>query len=199
MHAAEQPEPGVPPRRRLDDVPDARVVRELPQQPRVQRRTAVGLRGLVEKDLAMIRWAGQAVSSAVFSSAAFACSATAANAGGSLTARSASTLRSSSISAFLQAGHELVVREPVLARGSVDADDPERAHRPLAVLAVPVGVDERVLDLLLRGRVARVLEPPVPARFVQHLAALLARGDGTLDSRHRLAPPQKLLDRLLRR
>ena len=35
-------------------------------------------------------------------SAAFACSAIAANAAGSLTARSASTLRSSSISAFLQ-------------------------------------------------------------------------------------------------
>ena len=87
------------------------------------------------------------------------------------------------------AGDELVVREPVLARGRVDADDPEAAHRPLPVLAVAVGVDERVLDLLLGARVGLGLEAPVALGLLEDLAPLLARVDGSLDARHRPSDP----------
>src|SRR5437762_705072 len=45
--------------------------------------------------------------------------------------------------------HELVVREPVAARGRVDPGDPEAPEVTLPDLAVAVGVDERAVDLLL--------------------------------------------------
>src|SRR4051794_427290 len=45
---------------------------------------------------------------------------------------------------------ELVVRQAVRARSRVDAHDPEPPERPLLVLAVAVGVRERMVDLLLR-------------------------------------------------
>src|SRR5205085_7787951 len=92
---------------------------------------------------------------------------------------------------------ELVVREPVLPRRSVDADDPEPAEIALLVLAVAVRVMKRVLDLLLRVAIRGLLEPPVALRLGKNFAALLARVDGTLDAWHPSAPPQHLLDRLL--
>jgi hypothetical protein len=55
--------------------------------------------------------------------------------------------------------------------------DPELAEGPLLVLAVAVGVGERVLDLLLRVAVAAALQAPVPLRLLENLAALLARVD----------------------
>ena len=55
--------------------------------------------------------------------------------------------------------HESVVGEAVLARRGVDADDPERAERALARLAVAVRIDERVLDLLLREAIVDFLRP----------------------------------------
>src|SRR4051794_10436988 len=70
-------------------------------------------------------------------------------------------------------GDELVVREPLLAGGRVDPRDPEAAEDALLVLAVAVGVDERVLDLLLRVGVGRVLEAPVAACLLENLAPLL--------------------------
>src|SRR5437867_2232060 len=79
-------------------------------------------------------------------------------------------------------------------RGRVDPHDPEAAERALLGLAVAIGVDERVLDLLLRVAVARLLEPPVALRVLQDLAPLLAGMDGSLDARQRLAPPQQFLD-----
>src|SRR5581483_1156872 len=85
---------------------------------------------------------------------------------------------------LLAAGHELAVREVVLPRRRVDADDPERAHRALADLPVAVGVDERALDLLLGAAIAGVLETPVALRLLENLAALLACVDGSLDARH---------------
>src|SRR5262249_858856 len=79
---------------------------------------------------------------------------------------------------------ELVVGEAVRASARVDPRDPEPAEDPLALLAVAVRVDERVLDLLLRVAVARVLEAPVALRRLEDLAALLARMDGTLYTGH---------------
>src|SRR4029453_17499038 len=88
----------------------------------------------------------------------------------------------------LQAVHELVVGEAVRAGRGVDAHDPERAEVPLLVAPVAVRVDERVLDLLLRVAVVRALAAVVPLRLLEHLAALLARGDRSLDTRHYLTP-----------
>src|SRR5439155_21612554 len=90
---------------------------------------------------------------------------------------------------LLQPGDELVVREAVLPRAGVDPHDPQPAERALLRLAVAVGVDERVLDLLLRVAVARVLEPPVALRLLEDLAALLARVDRSLDARHAISSP----------
>src|SRR5207249_520784 len=90
------------------------------------------------------------------------------------------------------AGHELVVREPLASRGRVDADDPQTSEVPLLRLAVAVGVDERVLDLLLRPPVAGVLLAPVAARLLEDLAALLARVDRTLDAGHQRLPSSRL-------
>jgi len=63
--------------------------------------------------------------------------------------------------------------------------DPEAAERALLVLPVAVGVDERVLDLLLGVPVVAVLPAPVPLGLLEDLAALLLCVDGTLDSGHR--------------
>ncbi len=109
--------------------------------------------------------------------AALALSAIAPNAAGSLTARSASTFRSSSIPAFVAPVHELVVREAVRARRGVDARDPELAELALAHLPVAVRVGERVLDLLLRVAVVRRFAAPVALGLLEYLAALLLRVD----------------------
>src|SRR5262249_40773061 len=93
----------------------------------------------------------------------------------------------------VDAGDEAVVGEPVRPSRGVDPDDPELPERPLLRLPVAIGVDERVLDLLLRVAVVGVLEPPVPLRLLEHLAALLARMNRPLDAWH-LLHPQELLD-----
>src|SRR3954465_15257207 len=89
---------------------------------------------------------------------------------------------------LLAAVDELVVGEALLPRGRVDARDPEAAEDALLVLAVAVGVDERVLDLLLRVGVRGVLEPPVATCLLEDLAPLLAGVDGSFYARH-LAQP----------
>src|SRR6478609_2110688 len=62
------------------------------------------------------------------------------------------------------AGDELVVREPLGARGCVDAHDPEPPHVALAALAVAIGVDERVLDRLVGDLVPRMPRADVALR-----------------------------------
>src|SRR3954452_5666866 len=79
---------------------------------------------------------------------------------------------------------ELVVREAVRARPRIDAHDPEPPECALLVLAVAVRVRERMVDLLLRIAVRGLLQPPVALRLAEDLAALLARRDRPLDSRH---------------
>ncbi len=81
------------PRIGVDDRVDERLVRKRAPELLVQRRATDGRLDLVEEDLA---------APAQLWSAAFARSAILPNAAGSLTARSASTLRSSSIPALLQ-------------------------------------------------------------------------------------------------
>src|ERR1044072_2509130 len=92
------------------------------------------------------------------------------------------------------AGEELVVGEPLLPRGRVDADDPEPPEDALLVLAVPVGVDVGLHDLLLRLPVGDPRLPAESLRLGEELAALLARVNGPLDARHGspLLPEQPL-------
>ena len=84
----------------------------------------------------------------------------------------------------LEAVHELVVRQAVLTGARVDADDPQLAELALAHAAVAVGVLAAALDLLFRPLVGRVLSRAVALGLLEHLAALLARGDASFDSRH---------------
>src|SRR6185312_5054836 len=93
---------------------------------------------------------------------------------------------------LVAAVHELVVREAVRACAGVDAHDPEPPERAFLRLAVAVGVDERVLDLLLRVAVARVLEAPVALGLLEDLAPLLAGVDGSLHTRHGCYLPRSL-------
>ena len=183
-----------------DRVRGARILGEMPGEPAVDRRAehrevlrlpAEDVRlTLVQAEPGSLARA-QAASA---SSAALACSATAANAGGSRDRDVGERLAVELDTRLVQTGDELVVRQAVLARRSIDPDDPELPERPLLVLAVAVGVGERVLDLLLGVRVVRVLEAPVPLRLLQDLAALLARRDRTLHPGHRLPQPQQALD-----
>src|SRR5437016_1892007 len=85
---------------------------------------------------------------------------------------------------LLQAGDELVVREPVRPRSRVDPHDPETAEGPLLVLAIPVRVGQRVVDLLLGVAIRGLLEAPVPLGLLQDLAPLLPRRDRALDAWH---------------
>jgi hypothetical protein len=89
VQAAEQPQREVP-RQVGRDLADPRVVREPPTQFCVERRAAVAIGRLPLEDLRLPRY---------FASADLACSTISPNFAGSATARSASTLRSRSISA----------------------------------------------------------------------------------------------------
>ena len=86
------------------------------------------------------------------------------------------------VAGLLQAVHQPAVGDLVLARGGVDADDPEAAEIALPGLAVAVGVDERLLHLELRH--------PVRLR----LGAVVALGE-----RQRLRPAVLSLGSLLTR
>src|SRR5919197_1625090 len=79
---------------------------------------------------------------------------------------------------------ELVVGEPFLSGGRVDADDPEAAEDALLSLPVAIGVDVGLQDLLLRLPVGGARLPAESLRLGEELAALLPRVDGTLDARH---------------
>src|SRR5436305_8825580 len=58
-----------------------------------------------------------------------------------------------------QSGDELRIRKAVLARGGVDAGDPEFAEITFAIFAAGVGGVERLLDRLLRNAMAARLHP----------------------------------------
>src|SRR3954451_4034453 len=89
---------------------------------------------------------------------------------------------------FAQAVHQFRVAHALEPRGGVDAGDPEAAEGPLFVTPVAVGVHARPLHLLFGKAVGGVLASEVALRFLQHLAALLARVDGALDAAH--LPPR---------
>src|SRR4051812_48541336 len=88
----------------------------------------------------------------------------------------------------LEALDEAVVRHAVLAGGGVDALDPQPAEVALARLAVAVGVDEGVGDLLLRLAVQPRALPAVTAGELEDLSALLVGVDRPLHACHVMSP-----------
>src|SRR5947207_14756180 len=90
----------------------------------------------------------------------------------------------------LQAVDQLPVREPVLARRRVDADDPQAAE----IALLPAAADERVLqrgvDRFFRGAIELALVGVVALRQPEQLLALGAADRASLHSRHSFAPQQ---------
>src|SRR4051794_39185105 len=95
----------------------------------------------------------------------------------------------------LQPVHELAVVQAVLARGGVDARDPQPAEVALAVAAVAVRVRVRLHDRFLGALVVAVRLAAEALRALERRAALLLRVDGPLDARH-LPTPSSFLTRL---
>src|SRR6185503_18408504 len=103
----------------------------------------------------------------------------------------------------LQPGHEPAVRQPVRARGRVDADDPEAAELPLLLLAVPVGIGETALDRLASLAIGLAPSTDVPLRRLHRLLVPAACLRAAFRARHAVllrrsaAVRQQALDRLL--
>src|SRR4051794_41400775 len=95
----------------------------------------------------------------------------------------------------LQAMDEGAVAQAVLARGGVDADDPQAAEVALAVAAVAVGVGIGLHDRFLGPLVVRVGLAAEPLRALERGAPLLLRVDGALDPRHLEPAPSSFLTR----
>src|SRR5579875_2821330 len=88
-----------------------------------------------------------------------------------------------------EAVHELRVAHAVLARGGVDAGDPQAAEVALAVAPVAVGVGVRLQQRLLRATVVGVRLAAKALGELERRAPLLARVQGALDARHPRSPP----------
>src|SRR5206468_4262461 len=95
----------------------------------------------------------------------------------------------------LEAMHEGAVAHAVLARGGVDASDPEAAEVALAVAAVAVRVGVRLHHRFLGALVVRVRLAAVALGQVERLAALLLGVDGALDAGHFFFAPSSTLTR----
>src|SRR4051794_10132394 len=104
----------------------------------------------------------------------------------------------------LQAVHERAVAHAVLARGGVDAGDPQAAEVALAVAAVAVRVGVRLDERFLGALVVRVRLAAVALRQRQDGAALLLGVQRALDASHGYEPSRRsfltrgasLLDRI---
>src|SRR5690349_23402419 len=94
----------------------------------------------------------------------------------------------------LEAVDEGAVVHAVLARGGVDAGDPQAAEVALAVAAVAVGVGIGLHDRFLGALVVRVRLAAEALGALERRAALLARVDRALDAGH-LPTPSSFLTR----
>src|SRR5215208_6380276 len=95
----------------------------------------------------------------------------------------------------LEAVHELAVAQAVLARGGVDARDPEAPEVALAVAAIAVRVRVRLHHRFLGALVVAVRLAAEALGALERRAPLLLRVDGPLDARH-LPTPRSFLTRL---
>src|SRR3954453_15296246 len=79
---------------------------------------------------------------------------------------------------LVEAVDEFGIGHALLARGGVDAGDPQAAEVALAGAPVAVRVGARAHELLVREAVTRVLAAPVALGLAEDLLAPLAPGDG---------------------
>src|SRR5207237_4134297 len=89
-------------------------------------------------------------------------------------------------SGLAKAVHQLVVGQPRLPRGGIDARDPELAHLALAATTVAKRVRERVQHRLVGGTEEQLLGEPETLRAVQDRLVATMRGDAALDPGHGL-------------
>src|SRR5436309_3525796 len=80
------------------------------------------------------------------------------------------------------------IRKPALPRRGPDPGDPETPELSLPIAAIPVGIDQRVLDLLLGHAVTTGAGAVIALRLRHDLAALLPGVDGSLHPWHRSSP-----------
>src|SRR5688500_4745249 len=83
-----------------------------------------------------------------------------------------------------QAGDQLSVGEPVLARRGIDAHDPQAAEVALLAAASDIGIAERLIDRLLRRSVQLALGLVEPLRALEKLLPLRAPYGSSFYSRH---------------
>src|SRR4029434_4352233 len=84
----------------------------------------------------------------------------------------------------LETADPLRVVETVLARGRVDAHDPEPAELALLVLAADIRVLRGGVDRLFRGAIELALGLIKPFRTCEQLLSLRTPNRSTFDSRH---------------
>src|ERR1700674_1460900 len=87
-------------------------------------------------------------------------------------------------SGLAKAVHELVVGQPRLTRGRVDASNPERPHLALAAPAVPEGVGERVEHSLVGRAEKQLLRKTEALGTVEDRLGAAMRGNASFDSSH---------------
>src|SRR4029453_18444386 len=80
---------------------------------------------------------------------------------------------------------QATVRDAVLARGRVDARDPELAELALALLAIAIGVLPTLVDGFARGLEQAMARAVVALRGLENPVAPLLRTGSAFDSRHR--------------
>src|SRR3954452_6012588 len=89
----------------------------------------------------------------------------------------------------LEAVHERAVAHAVLARGGVDAGDPQAAEVALAVAAVAIRVGVRLDEGFLGALVVRLRLAAEALGQRERRPALLLRVDGALDASHGARSP----------
>src|SRR6267143_1412514 len=87
-------------------------------------------------------------------------------------------------SGLAKAVHQLVVRQPRLSRGGVDASDPELPHLALAAPPVAVGVCESMQHRLVGGTEQQLLRKPKTLGPVEDRLVPAVSRDAALDARH---------------
>src|SRR5579862_8824363 len=92
----------------------------------------------------------------------------------------------------LEAAHQLAVREAVLPRGGVDADDPQTAEVALLAAAADERVLQRGIDRLFRGPIQLALVGVIALGEPQKLFALRPPDCSSFNSWHSSLPTLKL-------
>src|SRR5713101_717404 len=91
-------------------------------------------------------------------------------------------------SGLAKAVHKLVVGQPRLPRGGIDASDPELPHLTFAAPPVAVGVCESMQHRLVRGTEQQLLRKPKPLDPIEDRFVPAVSRDAALDSCHLLNP-----------